>query len=313
MSRILLTGAAGHTASVLLPRLLEHSSQPDVIAFDRLPGSLQHPRLRWIQGDLRNADWHALLTEVDSVIHLAFVVLSPRLGPQHRWRAEMAEINRRGTLRLLQAATSAGVERFVYSSSVAVYGAWPDNPVRITEDQLLRPPPGFAYAEDKAAVERLMQEHSARHAQMRLSRLRLHAIVGQHAQPLVNAIACSPIGLRLPDSNLPIQCLHEDDAATAVLTAWEQGAVGAFNIAAPNPIAWSQIPRRLPAPISPRQLHWLHQRLRPFTRRLGDPGWLLGLQYPLVVDCSRAERELAWRARYSVAEALASLPCGKSA
>ena len=313
MSRVLLTGAAGHTASVVLPRLLEHPSRVEVIAFDRQPGVARHPRLYWRRGDLRDADWSSLLAGVDSVIHLAFVVLSPRLGPQYRWRVEMAEVNRRGTLRLLQAATSATVERFVYSSSVAVYGAWPDNPAIITEDQPLRAPPGFAYAEDKAAVERLMQEHSARHAQLRLSRLRLHAIVGKHAQPLVNAIACSPIGLRLPDPALPIQCLHEEDAAAAILAAWEQGASGVFNIAAPDPVAWSQIPRRLQAPVSPRQLHWLHQRLRSFTRRLGDPGWLLGLEYPLVVDCRRAEKELAWRPRYSVAEALASLACGRLA
>lgn len=313
MSRILLTGSAGHTASVLLPRLLEHPDRPEIIAFDLLPATMQHPRLQWRQGDLRAVDWQPILAGVDSVIHLAFVVLSPRLGRQRHWRAEMAEINREGSGRLLQAASSAGVERFVYSSSVAVYGAWPDNPEGISEDQPLRPPPGFAYAEDKTSVEALMQEHSLRHPELRLSRLRLHAIVGQHAQPLVNAIACSAIGLRLPNPDLPIQCLHEEDAAAAILAAWERGAHGAFNIAAPEPVAWSQIPRRWQIPVSPRQLHWLHQRLRPFTRRLGDPGWLLGLQYPLIVNCQRAEEELGWQPRYAVGEALASLPCGRSA
>ncbi|WP_308388007.1 NAD-dependent epimerase/dehydratase family protein [Acidithiobacillus sp. AMEEHan] len=313
MSCILLTGAAGHTASVLLPRLLEHPDRAEIIAFDRRPATMRHPRLQWRQDDLRTVDWQPILAGVDSIIHLAFVVLSPRIGWQRRWRAEMATINREGTRRLLEAASSAGVERFVYSSSVAAYGAWPENPESMSEDQPLRPPPGFAYAEDKADIEALMQEHSLRHPELRLSRLRLHAIVGRHAQPLVNAIACSPIGLQLPNPDLPIQCLHEEDAAAAILAAWERRAHGAFNIAAREPVAWSQIPRRWQLPISPQQLHWLHQRLRPFTRRLGDPGWLLGLQYPLIVNCQRADKELGWRPSYSVADALASLPCGKSA
>ncbi|WP_248884911.1 NAD-dependent epimerase/dehydratase family protein [Acidithiobacillus acidisediminis] len=313
MSRVLLTGAAGHTASVVLPKLLAHPSAPEVLAFDRVTGTTQHPRLHWRQGDLRDCNWGELLAGVDSVIHLAFVVLSPRLGPERRWRQEMAAINRHGTQRLLVAAAHAQVKTFVYSSSVAAYGAWPDNPRVIREEQPLRPPPGFAYAEDKAAVERLMQQFATANPRMHLSRLRLHAIVGSQAQPLVNAIACAPWGLRLRDPDLLIQCLHEDDAATAILTAWEKRATGSFNIAADDPIPWSQIPRRRQLPISPRQIHWLHQRLRPFTRRLGDPGWLLGLEYPLLVDCSRAKEELAWQPRYSVAEALASLPCGKSA
>ncbi|MCE5361198.1 NAD-dependent epimerase/dehydratase family protein [Candidatus Igneacidithiobacillus taiwanensis] len=313
MSQVLLTGAAGHTAQALLPLLLRHPAKPEVLAFDLQPGILQHPRLRWICGDLRSVDWQPLLEDVDSIIHLAFVVLSPRLGRQQRWRREMAQVNRAGTLRLLRAAAAAGVERFVYSSSVAAYGAWPDNPIPIRESQPLRPPPGFAYAEDKAAVERLLVQQAGAHPPMRLSWLRLHAIVGPHAQPLVNSIARAPVGLRLANPDLPVQCLHEEDAARALLGAWEQGARGAFNIAAPDPVPWSQIPRRLQLPLRPRHLHQLHRALRPFTRRFGDPGWLLGLEYPLVVDCCRAEIELGWLPRYSVSEAMAAVSGGNSA
>ena len=304
--RILLTGAAGHTARALLPALLQHPLQPRILAVDIRPTGLWHPRLESRIADLRSLPWPELLEEIDTVIHLAFVVLCQGLGPEKRWRAEMAAVNRQGTLTLLRAAARAGVRQFLYGSSVSVYGAWPDNPLGMEENHPLRPVPGFAYGEDKAAVERCMDALEGLNPEMALCRLRLHAIVGPDAQPLVNRIATSPWSLRLPNPELPLQCVHQDDAVSAFLGAWEQGARGTFNIAADRPVPWSTIPRKWHLPISPGQLHHLHRAIRPVTRILGDPGWLPGLQYPLIVDTRRAKTVLGWKARYSVAEAIES-------
>ncbi len=305
--RILLTGAAGHTARALLPALLQHPSQPRILAVDIRSPDLHHPHLESRTADLRFLPWMELLEKVDTVIHLAFIVLSPGLGPEKRWRAEMAAVNRQGTLRLLRAAARAGVRQFLYGSSVSVYGAWPDNPLGMEESHPLRPVPGFAYGEDKTAVERCMDALEVLHPQIALCRLRLHAIVGPDAQPLVNQIATSPWSLRLPNPALPIQCVHQDDAVSAFLGAWEQEASGIFNIAADSPVPWSAIPRKWQIPLSPGQVHHLHRVIRPLTRILGDPGWLPGLQYPLIVDTRRAKIHLGWKARYSVAEAIESV------
>ncbi|MGC9239523.1 MAG: NAD-dependent epimerase/dehydratase family protein [Acidithiobacillus sp.] len=305
--RILVTGAAGHMGRLLVAELLHRFPEHELLALDRVAVHPTHPRLRCWQRDLRDPDLPVLLAGVDLVIHLAFVVLSPHLGWGKAWRERMAASNREGTRALLEAMRTAGVHRLIYSSSVAVYGAWPDNPAIIDEQQRLRPNPGFAYAEDKVAVEGLLDEHAASDPRLRITRLRLHAIVGPQAQPLVNNIATSPFGLRLPDPGLPLQCIHEQDAIGAVLAALTQDRPGAYNIAAPDPIPWSSIPRRWSLPLSPRQMHEIHRRLRPLVRAMGDPGWLLGLEHPLVVDCRKAEAELGWRARYDVAQAIASV------
>ncbi|MCE5393767.1 MAG: NAD-dependent epimerase/dehydratase family protein [Acidithiobacillus sp.] len=307
MTEVLLTGGAGHLGRALLPALLAHPSQPRVVVVDRQPAILVHPRLTWRQVDLRLAPWEEWLPGVQSIIHLAFVVLSPHYGPQWSWRRAMAGVNRSATWRLVQAAARSGVAHILVSSSVSVYGAWPDNPIPITEEQALRPPPGFAYAEDKAAVENLLEIASKLYPHLGIARLRLHAIVGPRAQALVNGIACSPLGLRLPNPDLPVQCLHEEDAVAALLVAWEKQSRGIFHVAAPDPIPWSAIPRQRQLPITPRQLHAMHQLLRPVTRLLGDPGWLLGLEYPLIVDIGKGQREWDWRPRYSVATALAAV------
>src|SRR4051794_14153036 len=44
----------------------------------------------------------------------------------------------------------ASTRTVVYVSSAMVYGAWPNNPVPLTEDAPMRPNPGFGYATAKA-------------------------------------------------------------------------------------------------------------------------------------------------------------------
>ncbi|MHB8237012.1 MAG: epimerase, partial [Acidithiobacillus ferrivorans] len=46
---------------------------------------------------------------------------------------------------------------------------------------------------------------------------------------------------------------------------------------------------------------------RPFSTRLGDPGWLQVLENPLVVDISHAQQTLGWHPRYNVYSAIARL------
>ena len=57
--------------------------------------------------------------------------------------------------RVLDAAAAAGTAHVVVLSSATVYGAWPTNPVPLTEEAPLRPDPGLAFAVQKAEIERL--------------------------------------------------------------------------------------------------------------------------------------------------------------
>ena len=56
--------------------------------------------------------------------------------------ALFTRVNVDGTRRVLDAAADAGVRKIVRPSSTAVYGAWANNPVPLTEDAPLRPSPG---------------------------------------------------------------------------------------------------------------------------------------------------------------------------
>lgn len=138
--RVMVTGAAGHTAAALLPVLVQRPDIQQVIAVDIHPPAFSSAKMRYFSMDIRDPCLAEQLAGLDQIIHLAFVVLSPRLGPQNRWRSEMRDINLRGSQHLFQAAASAGVRHVIYTSSVAAYGAWPDNPIPLDENWPCRCP-----------------------------------------------------------------------------------------------------------------------------------------------------------------------------
>ena len=107
---VAITGATGFVGQTLLDEAARRG-----IEVQALTRSKQKPRdgVRWVSGDL--ADEAALFDLVDgceAVIHVAGVVNAPDA-------AGFEEGNVRGTVRLIDAARKAGVQRFVFVSSLS--------------------------------------------------------------------------------------------------------------------------------------------------------------------------------------------------
>src|SRR5215207_7090444 len=135
------------------------------------------------------------------------------------------------TRRALDAAGSAGVGHVVVVSSAAVYGAWPNNPIPLTEEAPLKPNPGFTFAAERAEIERLASEWRDDHPGSTVSVLRPVRVAGaDDAAWLVRALKPSPAvpeGTEEP----PVQFVHVDDLAAAVDLAWRSRLDGAFSVA----------------------------------------------------------------------------------
>ena len=117
----------------------------------------------------------------------------------------------------------------MHLSSATVYGAWPDNQIPLTEDSPLRPNPEFAYAVGKAEAERALAEWAEDHPDTRVAVLRPAVTVGS-PEPLYEALGAT----RAPgagDGRRPVQYLHVDDLADAVILAWERRLSGVYNVA----------------------------------------------------------------------------------
>jgi len=132
---------------------------------------------------------------------------------------------------VLDAAGSAGVAAFVYRSSAAVYGAWPDNAVPLTEDIPLRPNPGFDFANDHAEAERLVAEWRDDHPGVRVAVLRPAPVLAPGGESWESSTLGRPSTLRRGDSLPPAQFLSVDDAAAAFAHALAAGLEGTYNVA----------------------------------------------------------------------------------
>ena len=109
---ILLTGASGTVGAAVLRRLLGAGRPVRCLVRDPREIGPERVRVQLVLGDLGapNSFRHAM-RGVDCVVHLATATRDAR-------SASIEELNALATLRLLRAAEAAGVERFVFLSSL---------------------------------------------------------------------------------------------------------------------------------------------------------------------------------------------------
>lgn len=123
--RVLITGGAGFIGSELVHQLAAKGTKQVIVVDNLVNGrrenleDLPADRVQLVVADIRDSDRMAdLMTGVDIVFHLAC------LGVRHSIHSpeENQEVNATATLKLLNTAKAAGVNRFVYVSSSEVYG-----------------------------------------------------------------------------------------------------------------------------------------------------------------------------------------------
>jgi UDP-glucose 4-epimerase len=124
--RVLVTGGAGFIGSHLVDKLVEEGFY--VIVLDNFSsGSRENlslnfgkPNFCLVDGDVcEKVDVRKALRDVDVVFHFAAVV---NVNFSLKNPALVNKVNVHGTLNVLEESLNAGVERFVYASSCAVYG-----------------------------------------------------------------------------------------------------------------------------------------------------------------------------------------------
>ena len=139
--RIVVTGAAGYIGSVLVRQLLARGDE--VLGLDRLLFGDHGVRdlageagFRLVEADLRFPETYAgVLRGADAIVHLAAIVGDPACSRE----PELArETNLVASSRLLEEASRAGVERFVFASTCSNYGRFEDVE-HCTEDTPLNP------------------------------------------------------------------------------------------------------------------------------------------------------------------------------
>ncbi len=233
MRTVVVTGVAGSLGQRVSARLAAHRDVDRVVGIDVVPPDSADPKLDMRIVDLALAtgpddDLGAIFDQASSVIHLAWRTPNGG-GSGPRPDSGAGTTNRRALDRVLGAAAASRPDALVHLSSATVYGAWPDNKIPLTEDSPLRPNPEFAYAVGKAEAERALAEWAEDHPDTKVAVLRPAVTVGS-PEPLYQALGAtnSP---GAGDGGRPVQYLHVDDLADAVILAWERRLSGVYNVA----------------------------------------------------------------------------------
>lgn len=293
--KIVVTGASGSVGRRVTDALAA-ADDVEVVAVDvrhrrGRPGTIVAERL-----DLRRDDLKPVFEHATTVVHLASS-FEPRNDG-----VDTAHVDIDATRRVLDAAGSAGVRRLVLLSSAMVYGAWAANPIPLTEDAPIRPNPEFSFGVVKAQIEQLAQEWRSTHPDTEVVVLRPTTALAEGEATWVARSLRAATAIDVEGQDPPLQFLHLDDLAAAVVLATRGGMDGPYNVAPDGSVDGEtcrelagRVPRvRLPeeAAEGVGRFRWRH-RLAPTP-----PGITAYTAYPWVIANDRL-RDAGWSPEFT--------------
>lgn len=149
MTRALVTGAAGFIGSHVADECLRLGME--VVATDALSGGFVEnvpSEATWIEGDVCEREFVEALWEYGPYDHVYHVAAYAAEGLSHFIRSYNYRTNLEASVLLINQSVLHGVKRFVFTSSIAVYGA---EQTPMTEE--MTPRPEDPYGISKYAVE----------------------------------------------------------------------------------------------------------------------------------------------------------------
>jgi nucleoside-diphosphate-sugar epimerase len=302
-----VTGANGFTASHLIKALEQRGDT--VIGLVRSTSNrsrLAGCQVKLIEGDLCDAAvLRSAMTGVDVVFHVAAYV---ELGVVNA--TEMARVNIEGTRTVLAAAQAAGVSRFVYCSTIGVFG---DTQGRVVNETFQRQQVGFSSAYDRTKYEAQQLVDQAAAQGFSAVSVLPSGIFGAddpHFTPVLQQFLKGRLKVWVGGDRIT-GIVHVDDLASAMLLAADRGQPGAWYIISAGELTTREMfaivgrevgidpPAELPEPI----VRVLGNLLDPVGRAFN---WQPPLSRERVhyvydrcvrVDATKARQELGWQPR----------------
>jgi dihydroflavonol-4-reductase len=160
MKKIFVTGATGFVGKNLVKKLACDGLSITCLARNPDPNLFKdHPNVSWVQGDILESPESLAhyLQGQDTVYHLAGLI-----GYKKSLRNLMFKINVQGTENILRASIQAGVNDFIFMSSVAAIGCSLDDKSILDEESPYNlKGMGFGYFDSKNLAENRLIEISS--------------------------------------------------------------------------------------------------------------------------------------------------------
>ena len=298
--RILLTGSSGWLGRFLAPRL--RAEGHEVTGLDVAAGI--DTQIMGLVADRSLVDAVVDDHAIEAIMHSG-ALHKPDIA---RYPAQaFIDVNMTGTLNLLEAATAAGHDRFIFTSTTSlmvsqqVRDGSNERAYWMDEDFAAGPPRNI-YGVTKLAAENLCRIHAAQTG-MDIAILRTGRFFPEDDDTLGD-----PPGENLKANEMLNRRLTVEDAAEAHVAALNNiGGLGceAFVLSAPPPFA-----REDAAELSRDARALIARRFADVQSLYAARGWALPERIDRVYDPSKAERMLGFRCKSDFASVMAALRDG---
>ncbi|MDW3176211.1 MAG: NAD-dependent epimerase/dehydratase family protein [Acidimicrobiia bacterium] len=291
--RVVVTGASGAVGRHVADRLWASESVSELVALDRVAADGVR------QFELLDDDLADVLMKGDILVHLA-ATPAGFAGDAGAARAdrELAE-------RVLAGAKNAQVDHVLLASSAMVYGAWPENPLPLTEAAPVKPNPEFRFGVVRGEIEAL-GEAWASETGAALTIVRAATTLARGRENGLANLLRHSAALRSSDGDAPAQFLHAEDFASAIELLVIGGHEGIYNVAADGWLRPAEIAALRGTPETPIRVPGVViSAVSDARRRLGaatHPGLTAYLQHPWVVATDKI-KSLGWQPEFSNEEA----------
>lgn len=313
--RVMVTGGAGYIGSHAVKMLCDAGHQ--VTAVDNLARGHRRavdPRAEFHELPLAATDALADLLRagaIECVMHFAALAY---VGESVEQPLRYYENNTAGTLSLLGAMQSAGVNRLVFSSTCATYGQPETMPIVETTPQR----PVNPYGWSKWFIERILLDAVVADRRFAFVSLRYFNVAGAAADGslgedhdpethLIPLLLLAALGRRrsvtvfgndypTPDGTCIRDYIHVEDLCAAHIAAMEalrEGDARFYNLGIGRGYSVREVID------AARRVTGVHIPVEDGPRRAGDPA-------VLYADPTRIRRELGWAARYLEIDAIIS-------
>jgi UDP-glucose 4-epimerase len=235
----------------------------------------------------------------EAVVHVGFERV--RRGDEGRRH----DVNVRGTTALLDHCVKYGVAQLVVISTGTVYGAAPENPLYMNEDEPLSASRSYPEIRDRVEVDVLASAFVWRHAQIHTSVLRHVHTLGPHATGMMAEYLRRSRPPALLGYDPLMQFIHERDWAESIALALARQLSGVFNVTGAG-----QVPLRTAIREAHAEALSLPEfALRPALRAAFATGvlpWPEGaldyLKYPVTISGERFVQATGWKPMFDLRE-----------
>jgi len=301
--RYVITGGSGYIGSRLVDLLSRRDDTERIVVCDVAPPRGYKPKTEFERVDVRDRDAVRSVLErakPDALVHLAFI-----LNPSHDEEL-MYDVDVNGTHNVLEAAAAAGTAQVLVTSSSTAYGAFPDNPEPLTEEDPVRGVSVFSYARDKTESDRICQLWAARYPERVMTIVRPCIVFGPNVDNyLVRLWTKQPFAVDVGNLDRPIQFVHEDDLVEAITTLLLGRHAGAFNVAGEGTLTLRECVELLGTPVRRMPLRAYRALARVmWSARLSEapPGQIEFALHPWIVSSEKLEKKTGWRPRHTSRE-----------